>query len=149
DDVKLSLVTFPSPVTTPERNNNTVHGEYYRPAAAGKYPACVVLHIMGGDFPLARTFANALAHRKVAALFVIMPYYGPRRQPDSTARMVSADPRETVRGMTQAVKDIRYAAAWLAAQPEVDRDQLGIFGISLGGITAALAGTAEPRFHKI
>ena len=66
-----------------------------------------------------------------------MPYYGPRRQPGVPARMVSIDPHETVRGMTQAVLDIRVAAAWLRAQPEIDAEQLGIMGISLGGITGA------------
>lgn len=149
DEVKLSLVTFPSPVETKYESNNTVHCEYYCPATPGKHPACVVLHILGGDFPLARTFATALAHHGVAALFVIMPYYGPRRPADANIRMISNDPHQTVEGMTQAVKDIRYAAAWLAEQPEVDKDQIGVFGISLGGITAALAGAAEPRFCKI
>ena len=85
----------------------------------------------------------------MAALFVKMPYYGERRQPGSSARMVSTNPEETVRGMTQAVKDIRYAAAWLSAQEEVDSSAIGVFGISLGGITASLAATAEPRFTKI
>ena len=50
--------------------------------------------------------------------------------------MVSLDPNETVRGMTQAILDIRRGTAWLASQEEVDADQLGIMGISLGGITA-------------
>jgi cephalosporin-C deacetylase-like acetyl esterase len=148
-NVAVSLITFPSPVKTPEPNNNTVHCEYFRPAKPGKYPACVVLHILGGDFPLARLFAYNLAQHGVAALFVKMPYYGERRQPESKARMISTDPRETVRGMLQAVKDIRYAAAWLAAQDEVDPQQLGVFGISLGGITASLAAAAEPRFVKV
>jgi hypothetical protein len=62
-DVKVSLITFPSPVKTPHENNNTVHCEYYRPAKPGKYPACVVLHILGGDFPLARVFAHQLASK--------------------------------------------------------------------------------------
>jgi dienelactone hydrolase len=147
-DVQVSLVTFPSPVNTPHENNNTVHCEYFRPAKPGKYPACVVLHILGGDFPLARLFAYNLAEHGVAALFVKMPYYGERRQPGVSVRMISTDPAQTVAGMTQAVKDIRYAAAWLSAQEEVDASQLGIFGISLGGITATLAAEAEPRFTK-
>jgi dienelactone hydrolase len=75
-----------------------------------------------------------------------MPYYGERRQPDSPARMISLDPHETVRGMTQAVLDIRRAAAWLATRDEIDPERLGIMGISLGGITAALATSVEPRF---
>ncbi|HEY2881356.1 MAG TPA: alpha/beta hydrolase family protein, partial [Pirellulales bacterium] len=149
DGVVMSLVTFPSPVVTPEKNNNTVHCEYFRPEKPGKYPACVVLHILGGDFPLARMFAGHLAQHGVAALFVKMPYYGERRQPGSAARMISTNPIETVNGMTQAVKDIRYAAAWLAAQDEVNSKQLGIFGISLGGITASLAAAAEPQFTKV
>lgn len=148
-DVTVESLTFASPVHTDHEANNTVHCEYYRPAAPGRYPGCIVLHILGGDFPLSRTFATALAHRGVASLFVIMPYYGPRHDPNSPVRMVSSDARQTVDGMIQAVKDIRVATAWLAEQPEVDPHQLGIFGISLGGITAALAGEAEPRFTKI
>src|SRR5437868_386987 len=113
-------VTFPSPVTTPEEANNTVHCEYYRPRREGPRPAVIVLHILGGDFPLSRLFCNALAQHGVAALFVKMPYYGPRRDGQSSRRMISPDPRETVAGMTQAVLDIRRATAWLAGRPEID-----------------------------
>lgn len=152
DRTYTSRVTFPSPVTTEHVNNNTVHCEYYRPAdvAAGeKLPGVVVLHILGGDFPLSRLFCNALAQQRCAALFIKMPYYGPRRQPGVSRRMISADPAETVAGMRQAILDIRRARSWLEAQAEVDGEQLGVFGISLGGITAALAGTLEPRFVKV
>lgn len=147
--IEISLVTFPSPVTTPHENNNTVHCEYFRPLKTGKRPAVIVLHILGGDFDLARLFARHLAHNGTAALFLKMPYYGPRRQTDAPARMISQDPRETVAGMTQAVLDIRCAAAWLASQDEIDPERLGIFGISLGGITSALAATAEPRITNV
>lgn len=143
-----SLVTFPSPMVTPHENNNTVHTEYYRPATDGHYPGVIVLHILGGDFELSRLFCKQMALNDVAALFVILPYYGPRSQPGVSVEMVSEDPEQTVKGFTQAVLDIRRAGAWLSAQEEVDEDQLGIMGISLGGITAALATTAEPRFKK-
>ena len=63
--------------------------------------------------------------------------------------MVSADPHETVEGMTQAVQDIRRGVSWLAARPEIDAAEIGIFGISLGGITAALAAGAEPRIKNV
>jgi dienelactone hydrolase len=128
--------------------NNTVHAEYYRSRQAGRRPGVIVLHIMGGDFALSRLFCNCLAQHGVCALFVKMPYYGERRDPTSPRRMVSIDPRETVEGMTQAVLDIRRATAWLADQPEIDAERLGIFGISLGGITSALALAAEPRLNS-
>ena len=147
--VEVFDVTFPSPVVTPHKNNNTVHAEYYRPKREGKRPAVLVLHILGGDFPLSRLFCNRLAQQGVAALFVKMPFYGPRRQPDSSRRMVSANPDETVEGMTQAILDIRRSVAWLAARDEIDADQIGVFGISLGGITGALAAGVEPRIQNV
>jgi dienelactone hydrolase len=142
-------VTFPSPVKTPVDVNNTVHCEYYKPLKPGPRPAVIVLHILGGDFPLSRLFCNSLAQHGVAAMFLKMPYYGPRRDPKSPVRMVSTDPKATVEGLTQAVLDIRRGTAWLAAQPEIDAQQLGIFGISLGGITSCLASTAEPRLTNV
>ena len=63
--------------------------------------------------------------------------------------MINDDPKETVANMRQGILDIRRGAAWLAGQDDIDDNQLGIFGISLGGITSALASTAEPRFQKI
>ncbi len=142
-------VRFPSQLKTASENNNTVHCEYFCPITPGKHPACVVLHILGGDFELSRLFARSLADRGVASLFVIMPYYGPRRDEKLPSRMISPDPQETVAGMTQAVLDIRRAAAWLASRPEIDEQRLGIMGISLGGITAGLVASHEPRFQKV
>ncbi len=149
EKIRIDNVTFPSPVKTPHENNNTVHCEYFRPAGKGQFPGVVVLHILGGDFDLSRLFCRAMADQGVCALFVKMPYYGPRRQPGSPMRMVSINPNESVQGMTQAVLDIRRAGAWLGSRAEVDDDRLGVFGISLGGITAALAATAEPRFKHV
>src|SRR4051812_47422497 len=45
----VSAVRFPSPVVSPDPENNTVHAEYFRPTAvkhgARRVPAVVVLHI--------------------------------------------------------------------------------------------------------
>jgi len=147
--MEFSRVTFPSPVVTPQTANNTVHTEYFRPLSEGKHPGVIVLHILGGDFELSRMFCRQLAMKNVASLFLILPHYGPREEPGSGVKMISPDPYLTLAGMRQAILDIRRAGAWLGAQEEVDPEQLGIMGISLGGITSALAGTAEPRFKKM
>lgn len=147
--IAVSHVRFPSPVKTASEPNNTVHGELFYPRKAGPVPGVVVLHILGGDFELARLFANSIAQHGSAALFIKMPYYGPRRDPQSGRRMISKDPHETVEGLTQAVLDIRRATAWLAADSRVDPQRLGVFGISLGGITGALAASAEPRLNNV
>jgi cephalosporin-C deacetylase-like acetyl esterase len=147
--VRAIGVTFPSPRATQEPQNNTVHAVYFQPRGAGPFPGCVVLHILGGDFLLAETVANHLASRGVAAMFVKMPYYGERRAPGSSRRMISEDPEESVEGMTQAVLDIRRATAWLEHRAEVDRRRLGITGISLGGIMSALAAAGEPKLRNV
>ena len=89
--------------------NNTVHCEYYRPAGPGGIRLASCCTSSAAIFHCRARFAYALAHRGVAALFVIMPYYGPRHDPNSSVRMISSDPRQTVDGMIQAVKDIRVA----------------------------------------
>lgn len=147
--VQVYKVTFPSPVETKSEVNNTVHAEYYLPAGEGPFPAVVVLHILGGEFPLSQMVANSFARKQVAALFIKMPYYGERREKANRRRMISRDPKETVEGMTQAVLDIRRGAAWLCARPEVNSERMGVTGISLGGIMSALSAPAEPRFHKV
>ena len=147
--LRVFTVTFPSPVETAIEENNTVYAEYFQPAGPGPFPGVVVLHILGGEFPLSQTVASSLARAKVAALFVKMPYYGERRNRQSPRRMISRNPRETAESMTQAVLDIRRAGAWLAARPEIDRERLGVTGISLGGIMSALSAAGEPRFRKV
>ena len=63
--------------------------------------------------------------------------------------MVSLNPDETVAGMTQAVLDIRRSVAWLAARDDVDPARIGIFGISLGGITGGLAAGIDPQIQHV
>lgn len=147
--VRMVKVTYPSPVKTDIPENNTVHAEYFQPAGDGPFPACVVLHILGGDFLLSETIATHLAKNGVASLFVKMPYYGERRSKTSSRRLFSKNPHESVEAMTQAVLDIRRGAAWLAARPEVDPQRLGVTGVSLDAIMSALSAAGEPRFRNV
>ena len=70
DSFETFRVTFPSPVTTAEPRNNTVHCEYFVPRGAGPFPAVIVLHILGGDFELSRICCRTLASSNIAALFL-------------------------------------------------------------------------------
>ena len=153
-DLPLSGVTvyrvrFPSAVKSPHPENNTVHAEYYRPRGAGPFPAVIVLDVTGGDQSLSRHLSTFLAHRGIAALFVQMAYYGPRRPPGSKLRLLSPDIRHTMSAVRQTVLDLRVAAAWLEARRELDPKRLGIMGTSLGSFMAALAAEMEPRLGRL
>jgi dienelactone hydrolase len=144
----VAEVRFPSPVESPDAVNNTVHAEYFQPVGEGRRPAVVVLHILGSDFALSRYLAARLADGGVAALFVKLPYYGERRPKDGARRFLSADIERSIQAMRQGVCDVRRAAAWLAARPEVDPAKLGVTGISLGGIVAALSAANDPSLQS-
>lgn len=140
---------FPSPLPSPYAANNVVHAEYFvpvkPPAAGSKYPAVIVLHILGADFPLSRFMAARLADHGIAALFIQLPYYGKRKPADSPdVKFLGADMNRSYQAMRQGVMDIRRGFAWLASRPEVDDTKLYATGVSLGGIMSALAVAIEP-----
>ncbi|MFO0929142.1 MAG: alpha/beta hydrolase family protein [Gemmataceae bacterium] len=147
--VTVYRLRFPSPVKSATPENNTVHAEYYRPDGSGPFPGVIVLDITAGNQMLSRHIATYLARNKVAALFVQMAYYGPRRPPGSRLRLMSPNIPHTIAAVTQTVLDLRAAAAWMASRPELDADRLGITGTSLGSFLSALAGEMEPRLKRV
>jgi dienelactone hydrolase len=147
--VEVYDVRFPSPVSSPYPENNTVYAEYFRPKGKGPFPAVVVLDILDGKQVVSRGEAMWLAQHEVAAMIVYMAYYGPRRPAGTRIRMLSPDIDKSVAAITQSVLDCRRAAAWLAARPELDSDRLGIVGTSLGSFVGGVAAAAEPRFKNV
>jgi dienelactone hydrolase len=146
----VAALRFPSPIVSPDPVNNTVHAEYFRPTGPGpgRRPAVIVLHILGADFALSRYLAARLAERGVAALFVKLPYYGERRPPGEPRRFLSADIERSMGAMRQGICDVRRAAAWLGGRTEIDPRQLGITGISLGGIVSSVATAVDPTLNR-
>jgi dienelactone hydrolase len=147
--VEIYQVRFPSPVISACAENNTVHAEYYRPKSKGPFPGVIVLDITAGNQNLSRTIASCLAQNGVAALFVQMAYYGPRRPPGSKLRLLSTNIPHTIEAVRQTVLDIRRATAWMEARPELDPKRLGLHGTSLGSMVGALAAEMEPKLSRV
>jgi dienelactone hydrolase len=146
---KVYHLQFPSPVVTSTPENNTVHADYYRPNGSGPFPGVIVLDITAGDQKVSRSISTNLAQNGIACLFVQMAYYGPRRPPGSKLRLVSANYGQSMAAVRQTVLDLRCAAAWLAARPEIDVERLGIVGTSLGSFIGALTAEMEPRIKRV
>ena len=145
-------LAFPSPVKSAVPENDTVRAEYFVPqgaSAGGKVSAVLVLDILDGAAVVSRGEAVWLAQNGVAALVVYMAHYGPRRPPGSKVRLLSPDVDRTLAALRQTVLDCRCAAAWLAARPEVDADNLGLVGTSLGSLIGANVAAAEPRLKNV
>lgn len=146
--VEVFAVRFPSPVETEHPENNTVYCEFYRPSKPGKYPAVIVLDILDGKQIVSRGEAVWLAQHDVAAMVLVMPYYGPRRPLEGRLRMLSTDVSQSLENVRQAVLDCRRATAWLVAQPEVDSSRIGVVGTSLGSFIGGIVAAAEPKISS-
>lgn len=141
-------LSYPSPVATELPQNNTIPAEYYLPKdltpQSAKRPAVICMHILGGNFELARMMCASLAAHGIPAIMFKLPYYG-ERGPAEGPRLLAQRPELFVESLTQGMLDVRRTVDLLASRPEVDAQHLGITGISLGGIVAATAAGLEPR----
>ena len=149
--LKIYRLTYPSPVVTPLKRNNTVPADYYVPNGTKpnghSYPAVICLPILDGNEPLTDLVCSMLAIRGVPAIAFKLPYYG-ERGADQGPEALADDPRMFIGAIAQAGEDIRRTIDLLASRPEIDPERIGITGISLGGIIAATAAGAEPRLHR-
>jgi dienelactone hydrolase len=62
---------------------------------------------------------------------------------------MSPDLNHTFAAIRQTVLDLRLAAAWLEARPDVDSKRLGILGTSLGSFIGSLTAEMEPRLNRL
>ena len=147
--IDVHHLQFPSPLETDTPENNTVHGEYYRPRGDGPFPGVIVLDVMGGDGSVSRMVATSLAQKRIAALALRMPYYGERRPAGSRLRMINLDFDHSMESVRQTVLDVRRAAAWLESRKEIDAKRLGIVGTSLGSFMGSLSAEMEPRLDRV
>ena len=108
-------------------------GVFYPPPAAGRHPAVLVLSGSGGGVTPASSFPGGLASRGYAVL--ALAYFG-------------------VEGLPPRLHDIPIesfgtALEWLAAQPSVDPQRIGVVGVSRGGELALLLGSIFPQIRSV
>jgi hypothetical protein len=139
-------LTFPSGLTTPHRENNTVYCRFITAhRARRRQPRAAVLVLpqwnadSGGHIGLCRL----LSMNGMAALRLSLPYHD-RRMPAELQRadyIVSANVARTLQVCRQAVLDARRAIAWLAYE---GYERIGILGTSLGSCLSLLTTAHEP-----
>jgi isopenicillin-N N-acyltransferase like protein len=151
DTFCIYRLTYPSPVLSPVPQNNTIPAELYLPKGLGPgskpRPAVICLHILGGGFELTRLQCTALAARGIPAIWFKLPYYAERGTPSGT-RALAADPAMFAKALAQGVKDVRRTVDLMASRAEVNPQQIGVMGVSMGGILAGNAAEQEPRITR-
>ena len=150
---EAGTVRFPSALTTPHAENNTVVARWF-PAPdepptgrhRGRGRAVVVLPQWNSDAEGHIGLARLLARCGVSALRMSLPYHDTRMPPELTRAdyIVSANIVRTVQVCRQAVLDARRAVDWLHS---LGFERIGILGTSLGSCLAMLTTAHERRIR--
>ena len=117
------------------------------PLPSPRRPAVICLHILDGNDVLTDLVCSVLAQRGVPAIMFRLPYYGERGLPGGPEALAK-DPKLFAGALAQAGQDMARTIDLLASRPEVDPNQIGLTGISLGGIVAATAAGDQPRINR-
>ncbi|MFN3722116.1 MAG: dienelactone hydrolase family protein [Paracoccaceae bacterium] len=126
----------------------------------GPSPAVLVIHAHGDRYDIGAAelvhgrpalFAPtgpALAARGIASLCLDMPCFGSRSgQSESAAAKALLWEGRSLAG--QMLAENLAALDWLAAQPEVDADRIGVFGLSMGATLAYWLGALDARLRAV
>ncbi|MBN8532920.1 MAG: dienelactone hydrolase family protein [Rhizobiales bacterium] len=115
-------------------DNGGIRAQVFKPAGKGPFPAVIGLHGCAGMMSNGRLNARdqdwALRLQKAGFMVVLPDSFGSRglgSQCANSDRTVSTSDR---------AEDAFAAAAWLAEQPQVNRNRIGVMGWSNGGTTA-------------
>lgn len=114
------------------------------PGAPRPWLVCVHGYRMGVPLVDFTGFPATWFHRELGmnVVFPVLPLHGPRTQGRRTGDgFLSGDYLDTIHLQTQAVWDVRRVLSWL--RDERDAPSIGLYGLSLGGFTAALVASME------
>ena len=118
------------------------------PAGADAAPAVLLLHgFSSSKERMTQSVGRALQQRGVASLALDLPFHGERD--GGRDEIPYRNPLALVAAWTTAVRESREAIAWLAAQPEVDGERIGVIGYSLGGFLALMTAAEEPAVRAV
>ena len=128
-------------ITLNVSEGRTMKAEYYLPKERKnhpKIPAIVILPIMGGNtYPLEAIFASSFARHGYACIIPHRPNIK-----DEIKNLEDIDPL-----LRQSSHDVSRAIDWLETQPNIDKDKVGLFGISLGAIRGTLVMAMDKRIR--
>jgi dienelactone hydrolase len=113
----------------------TVRMDYYEAKGEGKKPVIIVSPILGGNM-IVNWFASFFASHGMHAAIV----HREKPKYDPTQPLTQAEA-----GFRKSVIRTRQALDWLLAQPNVDAEKAGSFGISYGALVNTLVAAVEPR----
>ena len=122
----------------PTLDGTILRGRFYRPSGPGPYPTVIAYVGIGG---VAENVWDIAEHFTSAGLAVLA--YDHRSMGYS-----DGEPRQLIDPWQQS-RDARDALTYLSQREDVDSDQIGLWGISLGGAVSLFVAAVDPRVKAI
>lgn len=116
---------------------HTIRMDYYALKNVEKAPVIMVLPILGGKNVIAGIFARYFVENGYAALIVHR-----QREYKEVAELDRVNPT-----LKQMVIDHMQAVDWIETRRELDASRIGVFGVSMGAIKAAMLTPLDPRIR--
>ena len=143
-------VTYPSIIKT-DFSDNSVYLKYYEPKITGNFPVVLVLpHSYGSSAGIEGQFCEALVEDGIAALSVNMAFQEKAKSGHRWIKeeLQKEDLTKVYNLFKQLVIESRRGIDWLEAQINVDKDHIGILGISLGATVAPIVVGTDNRIKS-
>jgi pimeloyl-ACP methyl ester carboxylesterase len=131
-------------LTYPE--NKQAYGEYYHPANGDKVPFVILLHGLGDQSIVpCRLLAGSLANHGIASFVLYLPFHSRRMTANQKSRYPTLTPKEWFEIYRMSVINVRQVTDWAEQRSDINKEKIGLFGISLGGFVAAITMGVDDR----
>ena len=139
-------IEFPTAHPTRYEENNTIKGEYFQPKDTDNAPLVILIHGMGDRSVIPCRFLAQTLAKKGMACFVLYLVFHSSRMPETVKkRLPVLTAEEWFEGYRISVIDVRQVIDWASGRSEIDREQIAVIGISLGGFISAITMGIDKR----
>src|SRR4030043_5761 len=139
-------VDFSTAHTTQYKESNNVFGEYFQPRDADCAPLAIMVHGWGDRSVIpCRLLARDLAKKGIASFILYLVFHSSRMPSVIRERLPNLTPEEWFEGYQTSVIDVRQILDWASKTEEINKDQIAVIGISLGGIISAISMGVDRR----
>lgn len=117
------------------------------PIGTAPLPGVLLVHGLGSTKEqMTGSIGRALVRRGIATLAVDLPMHGDRFVGDVRSLM---NPIAVAQQWRRAIREVSYALRFLTAHADVDGNQIGIAGYSLGAYVALVVAANDPSIRAV
>ncbi len=142
-------VEFPTAIPTTHPSLGAACGDYFQPNGGKNAPLVILLHGVGDQSAIPCKFlARALVLQGIASFMLYLPVHTRRMTPDMKQRFPWLTDAEWTEHYRISVVNVRQIVDWAERQSGIDKQRIGLAGISFGGIISAIAMGIDRRIKS-